>query len=91
MKKYILALMFSVICLLGTVSCTKQQMARNFGGTVTIKVEPGQRVVMATWKNDDLFYMLEPMPEDYTPTNKRLIESSSFGVLESVIIFEESR
>lgn len=77
--------------LLAMASCTKQSRVRNFGGTERIKVKPGYRVVMASWKVDDLFYLIEPMPEDYEPTEKYLIESSSFGVLESEIIFEESR
>ena len=88
MKKTIL-LMSTLLLLMA--SCTKQSRVRNFGGTEIIKVKPGYRVMMATWKHDDLFYMIEPMPEGYEPSEKHLIESSSFGVWESEIIFEESK
>lgn len=77
--------------LLIMTACTKQSRVRNFGGSERIQVKSGYRVMMATWKNNDLFYMLEPMHEGYEPTEKYLIESSSFGIWESEIIFVESR
>ncbi|MCH5241780.1 MAG: hypothetical protein J1F67_05080 [Muribaculaceae bacterium] len=77
--------------LLTMASCTKQSRVRNFGGTETIQVKPGYRVMMATWKDSNLFYMIEPMPENYEPTEKYLVESSSYGIWESEIIFIESR
>ena len=88
MKKIFLTL---AICLVAFSGCTKQQKVRLFGGTEVIQVELGKRVIMATWEGDDLFYMVEPMPENYTPQDKELIESASFGVLESKIIFHETR
>ena len=88
MKKIFLSL---AICLVALTSCTEQERARNFGGTVKIQVEPGQKVMMATWKGDDLFYMVEPMEDGYVPQTNQLIESSSWGVLESEIIFIESK
>lgn len=89
MKKILIIL----ICVVGMVltSCTEQQRVRNFGGTMTINVEPGQEVMMATFKGEDLFYMTRPMTEDYVPTTKKLVESSSFGILESEVIFKESK
>ena len=56
-----------------------------------INVDPNKRVMMATWKNNNLFYMVEDMPTDYQPHDKALIKSSSFGVLESKIVFHETR
>lgn len=80
-----------IIIFLGFSSCTENYRARNFGGTTTINVEKGKKVMMATWKGDDLFYMVEDMEEDYIPHDKELIESSSWGVIESNVIFKESR
>jgi hypothetical protein len=34
---------------------------------------------------------MEEMEEGYTPTNKMFVENSSYGVLESKIIFKEKR
>lgn len=90
MKKMFLILSVIVLMFI-SVSCTEQQRVRNFGGTMTIDVEPGQEIMMATFKGEDLFYMTRPMSEDYVPTTKKLVESSSFGVLESTVIFKESK
>lgn len=87
MKKIIAVIIIS----LSLSSCTENYRARKFGGTTTINVERGKKVMMATWKEDDLFYMTEDMEEDYIPHNKELIESSSWGVIESKVIFKESR
>ena len=80
-----------ITLIFGNMSCTKQERVRTFGGTETIQVEPGKRVMMATWKESDLFYMVEDMPEDYVPHDKTLIESSSYGIWEAKIVFKESR
>lgn len=90
MKK-ILTIIILMICICTMSSCTEQGRTRVLGGTSTIDVEPGYRVMMATWKESDLFYMVEEMPDDYVPHDKILVESSSWGVLESTIIFKESR
>ena len=56
MKK-ILFLLFCTIAIM--CSCTKQQMTRAFGGTITIDVPSGYKVTSATWKEADLFYFME--------------------------------
>lgn len=71
-------------------SCTENQRARTFGGTTTINVEKGKKVTMATWKEENIFYMVEDMDSGYIPKDKELIESSSFGIIESKIVFHES-
>lgn len=91
MKKLIFGIVLAIAIGFGMSSCTENQRARAFGGTAIIQVEPGQKVMMATWKNEDLFYMIEDMEDDYVPHNKTLIESSSFGIIESKVIFKESR
>lgn len=73
------------------ISCTKNQRVRDFGGTMEIKVRPGYKVTMATWKNDNLFYMIEKMDSSYVPTEKILLEDASWGVLEAEVKFIESR
>lgn len=87
MKKFIIL----AVIALTLSSCTENQRARTFGGTATINVEKGKKVMMATWKDEDLFYMVEDMEPDYVPHNKELIESSNFGVIESKVVFKESR
>lgn len=72
-------------------SCTEQYMARQFGGNVEIEIPAGYKVTSATWKEDNIFYFVEPMEDDYIPKEKKFIESSSYGVWESEVIFVEKR
>ena len=80
----------AIISLLSFTSCD-QYVARKFGGDVDIKVEKGYKVTSATWKGSDLFYFIEPMEEGYQPKVKKFVESSNVGVLESKVIFIESK
>ena len=72
-------------------SCTENQRARQFGGTLTIELPPGEKLVMATWKEVDLFYLTEPMDSGYTPKTKIFREDSSWGVMESTVVFKERK
>lgn len=89
MKKIYLFL--SLLTILSFSSCTEQIRTRTFGGTMVIDVPSGYKVTSATWKETDLFYFMEPVEEGYVPKDKMFIESSSYGMLESKIIFKEKR
>ena len=77
--------------MLAATSCTQQQIARNVGGKMTIKLPKGEKLMMATWKKADLFYLTEPMDSGYVPKKKMLRESSTYGVLETEITFIETK
>lgn len=85
--------LFFITAIIGILSLTscEQYVARKFGGDVDIKVEKGYKVTSATWKETDLFYFIEPMEEGYQPKIKKFVESSNIGVLESKVIFIESK
>lgn len=72
-------------------SCSEQDKAKQMGGTTTINLEPNKRLVEATWKDGNIWYLVEPMDNDYTPKTKEFIESSSWGVWEGKVIFVESK
>ena len=73
-------------------SCTDNQRAKRWGGNMTINVEPGYEVMMATFKDDaDMWYMVRKMSDDYVPTDKILIENSTWNVLEGRVTFHETR
>lgn len=72
-------------------SCTEQMKVREFGGTMEVKLPKGEKLIMATWKETNLFYLTEPMDSGYMPKKKRFKEDSGFGIWESEIIFVESK
>ena len=86
MKK-ILFVFTLVLCL---CSC-EQSIIRSFGGTMKIELESGEKLIEATWKGDDIWYLVEPMDSDYTPKQKTLKESSRAGIIEGKVIFIEKR
>lgn len=69
----------------------ENRITRVFGGTMEINVEPGEKVLMATFKGDNLFYLTEPMDSNYVPKVKILREKSVRGILESKVKFIESK
>lgn len=87
MKKLIIFL-FTVTLF---VSCG-HYVTRKFGGNSTIKLEPGEKLIEATWKGDgNLWYLVEPMDSNYVPKTKIFKESSMMGIMEGSVIFIETR
>ncbi len=70
-------------------ACTENSRARNFGGSGTIAVPCGQKVVNATWKETNLWYLTRPMREGEVPETYSFSESSQFGVLEGAMTIKE--
>lgn len=72
------------------ISC-ENYTTKYLGGTMTINVEPGYKVTSATFKEDEIWYFVEPMDSNYIPTHKKFVEKSMYGALEGTIIFNETR
>ena len=83
-------ILFVVILSLSDGSCTQNQRARNFGGTETITLEPGIRLVNATWKGKDGSDLWLLTKKDSTKaTTYSFKEKSNFGVLQGEVIIIE--
>jgi len=73
MKKAIFAVLFAATL----ASCTQNQMAKNFGGTATVNLPKGEKLINVTWKDKgDLWYLTRPMKntdsaETYTFTQSK--------------------
>lgn len=79
MKKVLIAL--SVLF----VSCTDNQRAREFGGTETIKIAPNERFINITWKQDNLWVIVQ----DTVTGLYYAKEKSSFGVMQGKVIISK--
>lgn len=88
MKRLILSLTL-VTALLS--SCTDNVRAKNWGGSMTIKVPPGNKVTNITWKKGDLWYSYRPFQEGEHPVTQYFVEESSFGIMEGSVKFVESK
>lgn len=73
------------VTLLALVSCTDNQRARKYGGTETINLEPNEKFINITWKQNNLWIIVQ----DTVTGNYYAREKSSFGVLEGKIIIKK--
>lgn len=91
-KKFlILFVCAALVASLFLTSCTPQDMAKNFGGDMTVELEPGEKLEMITWKDDSLWYLTRPMRADETAETHIFQQSSSWGVFEGTVTVIESQ
>ena len=86
MKKLITILVIALMSL----SCTEQIQTKTFGGSMTVELPKGKRLVIATWKDNNLWYLTRDFKEGEEATVFEFTESSSFGQFEGTIIFKET-
>lgn len=70
-------------------SCTEKQRAKSLGGSFTVELPKDQKLIEATWKGEDLWYLTRPRREGEPIETYTFKEDSSFGVLEGSVIFKE--
>jgi hypothetical protein len=87
MKKFC----FTIATLLLLASCTENQRAKSFGGTSTMNLPKGEKLVNVTWKGDEIWYLTRPMKSDESPETYTYREESSLGVIEGTVIIKESK
>jgi hypothetical protein len=91
-----LIITFSVILIVGALfiglakSCSSNGMAKNFGGSMEIKLPVNTKLVNVTWKESQLWYVTRPMKKDETPETYTFQEKSTLGILEGTITIKES-
>lgn len=86
MKKIITGIILAA----GTITLAGcQSVARNFGGDITLELEPGLKLKEITWKEDSLWYLTRPMREKEVPETHVFKQSSEFGVLEGSVTVVE--
>ena len=89
MKKLIILALFAV-SMVSLISCDNWK-SRKWGGSTTITLPKGEKLIEATWKENSLWYLTEPMDTDYEPKTKIFRENSNLGILEGTVTFVESR
>jgi len=74
-----------LIAVFGLLSCTDNQRARNFGGTETITLEPQEKFINITWKQDNLWVIVQ----DTITGIYYAKEKSSYGLMEGKVIIKK--
>ena len=85
-------ILISAIAVLAlTASCTQNARVKNFGGTGDINLPKGQKLVNATWKETQVWYLTRQMRADETAETYQFQEESSWGVIEGTYIIHETK
>lgn len=91
MKKFFAILVILAVVLILFGGCTEQQRAKQFGGSATIDLPPGKKLVVATWKDDNLWFLTRDMEMGEKAETYTFAESSSWGMMEGVITIKEHK
>lgn len=60
-----------------------------YGGTANVDLPPNTKLVGATWKGNNLWYLYRPSQPGETPTTVTLQEESNLGLVEGKVVFTE--
>lgn len=88
-EKLFLLLFFGAGMLAGAASCTSNTRAKKWGGSHVVELPMGRKLVNATWKDSNLWYLTRAAKPGETPEELKFTEDSNFGILEGTIIFKE--
>lgn len=82
-----------VVAILGAMiltGCTANERVRKYGGSMTMDLPAGEKLLEVTWKDDDsLFYLTRPMREDETAETYKFKQKSPYGIVEGTVTIVE--
>tara|TARA_B100000927_G_C16415098_1_gene448935 strand:- start:882 stop:1178 length:297 start_codon:yes stop_codon:yes gene_type:complete len=81
MSIYTIAI-YLIVGLISLASCTQNSRAKSWGGTAEIVLPKGKKLVTATWKESNLWYLTKDMTEDDIAETYEFKEESGYGVME---------
>lgn len=87
--KIIITIAATTLALMLT-GCTDNQLARQYGGNMTIQLPAGKKFVNATWKETQLWYSYRNARPGEIPEETTFKEKSTYGVFEGTVTFKES-
>lgn len=90
MKKKLLILGIIWVLCIGITGC-QQSMTKDFGGSMTVHLEPNQKLEEITWKDSTLWYLTRPMTENDIAETHTFQESTDFGVFEGTVTIIETK
>ena len=89
----IILIVFIVVITIGGILflLQPQALSKNLGGTVTITLDPGEKLEEITWKDGDLWYLTRPMRTGEVAETHYFKQSRNISIAEGeVIIIEQN-
>jgi hypothetical protein len=90
MRKLFTMLGLFAIALMLFTSCTENQMVKSYGGTATVDLPAGQKLVNLTWKEADLWILTRPAKPGEVPETYTFAEKSTYGVFQGTYVIKET-
>lgn len=90
MKKLLIILIILIGFTL-LIGCTQNERVKSFGGTGTLELDKGQKLVNVTWKETELWVLTKKMNENDVAETYTFKEHSNFGMLQGTYIIKESK
>lgn len=75
--------------LLGSISCTDQRRVKKYGGSTTINVPQGKKLLTASWKEESIWLLYRDRTLDEKISSYTFKESSSWGIIEGTVFIKE--
>lgn len=70
-------------------SCSEQSITRSWGGEMDMELEPNQKLVNVTWKENSLWILTKDMKEDDVAETYTFYEKDTTGWLEGAVHIKE--
>ena len=83
-------ILLGVLVFLSVLSCTENQRARTLGGVSTINLPKNRKLITATWKEANFWYLTRPKKAGDESETYEFCESSNFGIIEGKMIIVET-
>jgi len=91
MKKSLIIIVILILSLFLLIGCTQNEKVKSFGGTATLELDKGQKLVNVTWKETELWVLTKQMNNEDVPETYKFKEHSSFGILQGTYIIKETK
>ena len=88
-KVWIKTIVLAITIFLAIALSGCNAIARQWGGTTTVDLEPGRKFVDITWKDASLWVLTKEMDEDDIAETYYFEEDANFGILEGTVIIRE--
>jgi hypothetical protein len=94
MRKLLIVVIVLLVILIAAVmlnGCTKQGRAFYTGGKMSLDLPVGKKLVMVSWKDGDLWYLVRPYREGETPETYTYAAKTAYGVWEGEVTLVEHK
>ena len=88
-KRVVIALTAISMVVMSLTGC--QSVTKNYGGEMTVNLEPNQKLEEITWKDDSLWSLTRPMTDEDVAETHIFRQQKDFGVFEGTVTIVESK